>query len=58
MVSRGSHWLIAGPAPAIRLRATLGAGAAGEEGSGGRGGHRQVAVPSQGLLKFVAGMVT
>ena len=37
MVSRGGRWLIAGPAPTIRLRAALGAGAAGEEGSGGRG---------------------
>lgn len=38
MVSRGGRWLIAGPAPTIRLRAALRAGAAGEEGSGGQGG--------------------
>lgn len=48
MVSRGGRWLIAGPAPTIRLRAALGAGAAGEEGSGGRGVTRGWLRPAGG----------
>ena len=48
MVSRGGCWLIAGPAPTIRLRAALGAGAAGEEGSSGRGVTRGWLRPAGG----------
>lgn len=52
MVSRGGRWLIAGPAPTIRLRAALGAGAAGEEGSGGPGGSPEGGCACQGAVEI------